>query len=98
VLARVKGRCYIGAMTGKNWTWQKLIDERMTMTAFCHNHACNHRQKLDLAMLRDRFGPGCAGNGVGCAAEAALRALRRRQGRPQLYARHQADGRHQHLC
>ncbi|WP_292130969.1 hypothetical protein [Mesorhizobium sp.] len=44
-------------MTGKNWTWQKLIDERMTLTAFCHNHLCNHSQKLDLAKLRDRFGP-----------------------------------------
>jgi len=29
----------------------------MAVTAHCHNSPCNHNQKLDLAKLRDRFGP-----------------------------------------
>ncbi|WP_292312957.1 hypothetical protein [Mesorhizobium sp.] len=32
----------------------------MTVTAFCHHAPCNHNQKLDLAMLRDRYGPDAA--------------------------------------
>ncbi|WP_217577304.1 hypothetical protein [Mesorhizobium sp. GbtcB19] len=44
-------------MIGKHWTWQSLIDARMTVTAFCHNPACNHSRKLDLAEQRARFGP-----------------------------------------
>lgn len=44
-------------MIGKHWTWQSLIDGRMTLTAHCHRPACAHSQKLDLAKLRDRYGP-----------------------------------------
>ena len=42
---------------GKGWTFQSLIDAKMQVTAHCHNSPCNHNQKLDLAKLRDRFGP-----------------------------------------
>jgi hypothetical protein len=42
---------------GKGWTYQSLIDGRMTVTAFCQNSACHHNQRLDLEALRDRFGP-----------------------------------------
>ncbi|MBN9067267.1 MAG: hypothetical protein J0H60_12645 [Rhizobiales bacterium] len=41
----------------RGWTFQRLIDERMMVTAYCHNSACNHSQRLDLEKLRDRFGP-----------------------------------------
>ena len=41
----------------KGWTFQSLIDDKMTVTAHCHNSACHHSQALDLAELRDRFGP-----------------------------------------
>ncbi|MER9167683.1 hypothetical protein NKI12_09910 [Mesorhizobium australicum] len=44
-------------MTGKGWTFQRLIDDKMTVTAHCHHSPCNHSQKLDLVNLRDRFGP-----------------------------------------
>lgn len=44
-------------MIGKHWTWQTLIDGRMTLTAHCHRSACNHSQKLDLVKLRDKYGP-----------------------------------------
>jgi hypothetical protein len=44
-------------MTGKGWTFQSLIDDKMTVTAHSHNSACHHNQALDLAKLRDRFGP-----------------------------------------
>jgi len=40
----------------KGWTFQELIDARMTVTAFCNNPACHHKQELDLVKLRDRFG------------------------------------------
>jgi len=39
------------------WTIQSLIDGRMTVTAYCHASACNHRHVLDLEKLRDRLGP-----------------------------------------
>lgn len=39
------------------WTFQSLIDDRMTVTAYCHNPACNHNATLDLNRMRDRFGP-----------------------------------------
>lgn len=39
------------------WTYRKLIDEKMTLTAFCHHAPCNHHQVLDLAALAARFGP-----------------------------------------
>ncbi|WP_245509074.1 hypothetical protein [Mesorhizobium sp. M4B.F.Ca.ET.019.03.1.1] len=48
---------YIGLMAGKGWTFQSLIDAKMTVTAFCHHAPCNHSQPLDLPKLRDRFGP-----------------------------------------
>ena len=47
---------YIGRM-GKGWTFQRLIDEKMKLTACCHHAPCNHHQLLDLLKLRDRFGP-----------------------------------------
>lgn len=39
------------------WTVQNLIDDQMTVTAYCHNSACNRHQQLDLASLRERLGP-----------------------------------------
>ena len=42
---------------GKGWTFQGLIDDKMSVTAYCHNPACHHKQELALAKLRDRFGP-----------------------------------------
>lgn len=39
------------------WTFQSLIDARMTVTAYCHRSSCHHREVLDLGKLRDRFGP-----------------------------------------
>lgn len=42
----------------KGWTFQSLIEDKMTVTAYCHNSAfCHHNQVLDLPRLRDRFGP-----------------------------------------
>ena len=40
----------------KGWTFQELIDARMTVTAFCNNPACHHKQELDLVKIRGRFG------------------------------------------
>ena len=40
---------------GKGWTFQSLIDARMVVTANCYE--CHPRHDLDLAALRDRFGP-----------------------------------------
>jgi len=48
---------YIGSMGGKGWTFQTLIDAKMTVRAFCHHAPCNRSQLLDLAKLHDRFGP-----------------------------------------
>jgi hypothetical protein len=39
------------------WILQTLIDHDMTVAAHCRRSACNHSQLLDLAKLRDRFGP-----------------------------------------
>ena len=39
------------------WTLQTLIDERMTVTAYCHNSRCHHNQPLRLEALLDRLGP-----------------------------------------
>jgi len=39
-------------MTG--WTFRKLIDGNMTVTAYCQK--CGHRQRLDLAALAKRLG------------------------------------------
>jgi hypothetical protein len=39
------------------WTLQTLIDERMTVRAYCHNSHCHHNQSLDLEAWRDRLGP-----------------------------------------
>ncbi|WP_192177665.1 hypothetical protein [Mesorhizobium amorphae] len=41
----------------KGWTFQTLIDAKMTVRAFCHHAPCNHSQVLDLVKLRDRYGP-----------------------------------------
>jgi hypothetical protein len=41
----------------KGWMFQSLIDAKMAVTAHCQTAPCHHRQKLDLAKLRDRFGP-----------------------------------------
>ena len=41
----------------KVWTFQSLIDAKMAVTAHCQTAPCHHSQKLDLAKLRDRFGP-----------------------------------------
>ncbi|MER8745998.1 hypothetical protein NKH54_23360 [Mesorhizobium sp. M1004] len=43
----------------KGWTFQSLIDHKMTVTvtAYCHTPACHHKRVLDLAKLRDGFGP-----------------------------------------
>ncbi|MBM2712810.1 hypothetical protein JQK88_16520 [Mesorhizobium caraganae] len=40
----------------KGWTFQSLIDDKMKVTAHCHNPACHHNQELDLAKRRDRLG------------------------------------------
>jgi hypothetical protein len=37
----------------EGWTLQELIDERMTLTAFCRG---NHHQVLDLEALKARLG------------------------------------------
>ena len=39
------------------WTFQKLIDSRFTVTAYCNAQYCHHNKELDLVALRDRFGP-----------------------------------------
>lgn len=41
----------------RGWTFQSLIDDKMSVTAYCHTPACHHKQELDLKSLRDRFGP-----------------------------------------
>lgn len=40
---------------GPGWTYQTLIDGKMTVTAYCHG--CNHHKVLKLELLRDKFGP-----------------------------------------
>jgi hypothetical protein len=39
------------------WTIQQLIDDRMTLTAYCHAPMCHHNQRLDINKLRDKLGP-----------------------------------------
>lgn len=72
------------------WTLQKLIDDDMTVTAWCN--ACNAHRELDLPALRDRFGPDapamrgdlvpklkcvrCGGKNVGLIYMPASNALR----------------------
>ncbi|MFB9983039.1 hypothetical protein ACFSQQ_28590 [Mesorhizobium kowhaii] len=41
----------------KGWTFQSLIDGKMTVAAHCQTAPCHHSQRLDLPKLRDRFGP-----------------------------------------
>jgi hypothetical protein len=36
---------------------QDFIDDRTSVTIFCHNSSCNRRGELDLLKLRDRLGP-----------------------------------------
>jgi ribosomal protein L16/L10AE len=50
----------------KGWTFQSLIDDKMTVTAYCHNPACHHKRELDLR----------AANGMGHPAEASLQEVR----------------------
>ncbi len=39
---------------GKGWTFQRLIDDKMTVTAHCHHSPCkNHSRFLDRVKLRD---------------------------------------------
>lgn len=39
---------------GKGWTFQRLIDDKMTVTAHCHRSPCkNHSRFLDRVKLRD---------------------------------------------
>lgn len=39
------------------WTVQKLIDDEMTVTAYCHRSSCNHYARIDLDVLKARLGP-----------------------------------------
>lgn len=39
------------------WTVQKLIEETMVVTAYCHRSACNHSRGLELIKLREKLGP-----------------------------------------
>lgn len=39
------------------WTLQKLMDDGMRVTAYCHDETCHHSAALDLARLCDRLGP-----------------------------------------
>ena len=56
----------------KGWTFQRLIDEKMKLTACCHHAPCNHHQLLDLVNLRDRFGA----DGMGYQAKAEMQEVR----------------------
>ncbi|ESZ02360.1 MAG: hypothetical protein EOS11_32240 [Mesorhizobium sp.] len=53
----------ISAEWQKGWTFQSLIDAKMTVTAHCHHAPCHHRDTLDLVKLRDRFGPDAPSRG-----------------------------------
>lgn len=39
------------------WTVQQLIDEGMTLHAYCHNPRCHHNKRIDLNVLLDKLGP-----------------------------------------
>lgn len=39
------------------WTIQELIDNDMTLTAYCHDPKCHRNHKLDLAKLKAKLGP-----------------------------------------
>jgi hypothetical protein len=39
------------------WTIEQLIDDGMTLTAYCHAPMCHHNQRLDINKLRDKLGP-----------------------------------------
>lgn len=39
------------------WTIQQLIDERMSVHAYCHERTCRHHRELPLDLLRERLGP-----------------------------------------
>ena len=41
----------------KGWTFQSLIDGKMTVTAYCHDAICNGSSQLPLGKLRDKYGP-----------------------------------------
>lgn len=40
-----------------HWTPQRLIDDKMTVTAYCHNSHCHHKQQVDLQGLLVLLGP-----------------------------------------
>ena len=68
---------------GKGWTFQWLIDKKMTVTAYCHTSA-------NLKTLCDRIGPD-ASPWMGHPAEASLQEMQRHRSRPDLHSRHQPD-------
>lgn len=39
------------------WTFRRLIDEGMTLTAYCHRSRCNHHAVLDVPALATKYGP-----------------------------------------
>jgi hypothetical protein len=44
-------------VSGSEWTVSKLIEERMSVRAYCDAHGCSHRREVNLEALRDRLGP-----------------------------------------
>ena len=75
-LRRARAETSIPDDMTKGWTFQSLIDAKMTVTAYCHNSACHHRQPLDLAKLRDRFGPDAPAMADDPHSEAEMRVVR----------------------
>ncbi|MGX9148350.1 hypothetical protein ACWTU9_32935, partial [Mesorhizobium sp. 128a] len=69
----------------KDWTLQSLIDDRMTVTAYCHRPSCHPRQALDLVKLRDRFGPDAPAMEQDIRPPAEMRQMPRQGWRPDLY-------------
>lgn len=39
------------------WTIQELIDDGMSVHAYCHAKSCHHHAEVPLGVLRDRRGP-----------------------------------------
>lgn len=63
-------------MMAMHSTFQSLIDDKMTVTAYCHNPKCHHSQKLDLERLKGQVRPRRAGHGVGHTTETELQEVR----------------------
>lgn len=38
------------------WTFQTLIDDHMTVTAYCHNSRCHHKAVVPLERFREKYG------------------------------------------